>query len=1253
MSSIDAVIARARRPGAFSERQTFTLARTRAIQKMRHFALADPHFFVLELVQASIASGAVSVSIEADDDSFTLSYVGGGFPEAGLTNLFDFLFASKERTEFAALRALALGVNALLLFHPERLVIESGDGTLPGTTRMEIRTGDDQLDIGRPDRALFGTFIRVDGMKRARMSRELKIRIAGDGNDERSIIEQRCICAPVPICFNGDAVFGHASLRIPRTFGYTRQIDFDEGDLFGSLGYKPRGGVPSFRLLTHGVWIESIQHDLIGDAPLGGTINHNILHKTADHARIVRDERLEDLWVRIRPYAEMLMRGATTAREAYEVSIFGGMRLPAKQLRLFLREIGQVVIIPPSVRETSNAAKLAQRIARSLDAELLTAEDDQIERLRILAGRDVSIITPDLSSPDDLAVYTRAPAQPPLLPWLLAPIEGPPLTVAQLVSTIAEEVAPKETAPKLAPKIADESLSSLAKMTANARTERHQSFAEAALGSRGSITTTIYTPTDLCGRSTLEVRLTTCGREVATVNVVSMHAGHLITAELPALRPGVFLATREFAEATAVAIVRHVSGNLRDASRRALYGLDPDTLAPSTPEAHLALAALQRSCVVRMRRDRESGRAKVTISPTETIDGLDLLGLPLLRTLGGRELSVRELPALIERGHGVIYGVIPEVAADLTDLDVDRILDLDAETEGLLIALLGAASYVRVDARDVLAEHVGMRIRDLALGLRPYPEGPLLLEGTDPAPLGDEARTTAEHSLYAQLLHLYLDPPSEAADPALAEELRHQAWRHIQRYLCSSIEAGIAEPLGVDVVIAEDASGTGYSLREIMRVFEAGESIVANYDHGALPTGSLRAGPDSPPLRELQISPFFFAHLSKLGHLALPFDFDLGDEDPSARADGRKAAESMAKEAFLATIEVDEAGLRGVLGIPLAVPEAARIILLDPKLRVLQSLPGIADDFGVVGALHVEGELSEASLEPLFAALHRAAAAALQALAQQLPEFTPGSAEQARALDVLLEHAGRNLSLVATPSGAIAPSTTTEIAAQILNIPLFPGLHGLPVSASSLLSSLALTVRQRPGEAISGVSLVATERLDALRRTWLERHLHSGKIARPAQTSRANTPAIAGTPERATTPSVFDSMTLCATLVGWIDALRPDEKLDAEVPGARTSIWMATDDAYEKNDRPCSVTPAGGTSALVYLNPDHWLVRWAQSRGAEEQKPIAWLLLAVYAEINALLSAVTNSHEQEFQRRVGAALQEGRLTPLAPQAPVF
>ena len=108
MTSIDEVVSRSRQPEAFSEHKRFTLARSRGIQKMRQFALADPHFYILELIQASVANGATYIDIQCDKDSMGLSYVGGGYHEHQLTQLFDFLVASREDVEHGDLRLLAL-----------------------------------------------------------------------------------------------------------------------------------------------------------------------------------------------------------------------------------------------------------------------------------------------------------------------------------------------------------------------------------------------------------------------------------------------------------------------------------------------------------------------------------------------------------------------------------------------------------------------------------------------------------------------------------------------------------------------------------------------------------------------------------------------------------------------------------------------------------------------------------------------------------------------------------------------------------------------------------------------------------------------------------------------------------------------------------------------------------------------------------------------------------------------------------------
>ena len=117
VSAIDQVIARARQGDvAFAERKQFKLARRRAIEKLRRFALADPYFYILEIIQAAVANGADYVDISCGEGDVLISWTSGHLREDELAQLFDFLFASKDRLDLAHVRSLALGVNALMLF---------------------------------------------------------------------------------------------------------------------------------------------------------------------------------------------------------------------------------------------------------------------------------------------------------------------------------------------------------------------------------------------------------------------------------------------------------------------------------------------------------------------------------------------------------------------------------------------------------------------------------------------------------------------------------------------------------------------------------------------------------------------------------------------------------------------------------------------------------------------------------------------------------------------------------------------------------------------------------------------------------------------------------------------------------------------------------------------------------------------------------------------------------------------------------
>ncbi|MEZ4454614.1 MAG: hypothetical protein R3B09_34500 [Nannocystaceae bacterium] len=1211
MSGIDAVIARARRPGAFSERQRFTLARSRAIQKMRHFALQSPHFYVLELIQAAIASGARSISIFADDDSFTLSYIGGGFPEAGLANLFDFLFASKERSELQALRALALGVNALMLLHPARVILESGDGTLEGTSRLEIESSADRMAIGRPERPLAGTFLRAEGLDRRRMGGELQIGVRGGGDDERGAIETRCLTAPVPIFFNDQPIFGVSTIRIPPAYGYRRALPFDEGDLFGTLALDPQGGAAVFRILTHGVWIESIEHPLLPGAEIGGVINFDALHKTADHAKIVRDERLEELWLRLRPYAAQLRRGAQSTESAYDVCFFGGGRLDAIQLRTFLREAGRVVLITPAAAASSASVAIARRIAGNFDAPILIAPPNQVDSVRALAGRAALVLAPDLGDAGDVAFYTSAAAEPPARPWLLSPAEAPSLASVDLVAELCAESDARSIA------------------------DRADTL-QATLGGRGEAKVTIYTPAAVAGRfGAVGVTIRCLGRDLTRWEVPSAHAGHELVVDLDASAPSRLQAAegRQLTGAIAAAVVRHVGAPLAEASRRALLGVVSQTIEPGTPQARLVLAAAVRSLVVRLRRGPSGPR--IALSPQESPDGLDLRTLPLLRNLDGDALTLGDLPELAAAGEGVLYGVIPEVEADLEGLDRRRILDLDRESERLLLLLVGEAAYVRVDARDLVAEHAGLRIRDLAVGLRAFPEVAgfyPLVEGTDPSRLDPGARAAAAEALQAALVERYVADPGPAEGDALAaEELRRMALRHLQRALCSAVAAGEAAPSGLDLPITLGADGLGYSLRQILEGMREHGAVILHYDHGALPPPLAELERAEGPAHELRASPFLAVHLAALGPCALPFDFALGPE--ATRAAGADEG------ALLLDHAIVEGGLRGRLGVPLRPSVAPRIFVLGRDLRVIHALAELAEVYGVVGAVQLTaGEsLDEAGIESLLAALSQAAEATLAELCARLPTLPPGSEAYERAITTLLHHAGRRLSLVAEPDGAVRAAASTPVAATVLGLPLFPGAGGLPISAWTLLQALGERLRRSPSATVSGVDLCDGAALSQSLRTWLMRHVHSGRVFRePSRGLRPPAPSAAPA-----APGAVHGMTLANALARWIDALRPDAPHLGE-PAGRSVIWLGDPEDFLKTKEAFAfISGHGPTGARVILHPEHWLVRWTLTTG--EPRALAWLILAIYARINVLLEEVTGAHEAEMQVRVAEALLRGEL----------
>jgi hypothetical protein len=1255
MSAIDQVIARARQGEiAFAERKQFKLARTRAIEKLRRFALADPYFYILEIIQAAVAGGADYVDISCGKGDVLISWTGGCLREDELAQLFDFLFASKDRLDLAHVRSLALGINALLLFEPEQVVIESGDGSPGGTARMVVQAGAEQVEVGRAQGQLAGTYVRATKLNRAKVAATTGRRGDDDGGLEYGTVETRCLTAPVPVVFNAQPLFGWSRQRVPNLYGYKSTRSFDEGDLYGTIGVEPTGGEPSFALLTHGVWVQSYQHELLPKQKIGGVVCFDRLHKTVDHSGFVRDDRFEEMWVRLRPHAEALIGGKP--KESSRIVGLDGLEFSALELRAYLREHPRIVIIPPTAAAEDGEQQRArgQSIARLLDAEVLQVDDTQVMAVRVLGERELLIWRPHLSDERDQRFYNRTLLEPPATPHLLPPAELEPPSLDALIDELLAVGDWETFLPKLrSARLLDGTISEI-RDGEGSEDERRKRQLRVMIGETGSFRATLYSPAEPGPAAKgLLVRVTTTGRLLVQKLFASAYLGRVLDVELPTALPAAMLLT-ETAGLVAERFAARALPLLQDQDQRALAGLGVGTIEPDSIAARSALQVLARVTVTRLRgarpaRTRGGGRLTpgLSFSLLSPAGGVDPFTLPLLRTVSGLALSLSEVALLCDQTGGLVYGTIPEVPADLEGLDPDRILALDAVSERTLIGLIGEAGYVRVDARDVLARSDGIVVRDVALGLRDVADFPLLVEGRLAA-LDEVERDQLLDRLLAGLKQRMLDPEvTPGDDPLESEEHRRQAVRHLQWFVCREYARGGPEPLErrglLDLPLFVDLAGEVWAIRQVAAAARSPEGLLVHYAHafGQNELGLLTAAAlndQRPPVdrrpSSLSVSCFGYRLLVPLGRVRLAFDFDLDDVEAARNP-------LTAGVAFLVEDRFTARWGSCVLGIPATRLPEYRIQLRTRGRGAVAALEEVAHVHGVVGVIELREQTDEGTTEELYAAIHQRAAGLLERLIARLPELGDDPRRHEAALRVLLTYAGEQLTLIADPSG-LTCELATPLANRIFGLPLFDVGATTLVSGQHLLDRFRREFERQLFDGATSFapipwSEIVAASTPALVREWLDANLQPAAVAMPASSSGARTAEPephADQPVPWDLRRALDHDSLAWNLQRWLAALRPDPR-----EREQTRIWVVDHE----------LSGGGmlyGGDGRIDLTTEHPLVAQAIARPSAEL--LAWLLLAIYAHINASSGLVSNADEARFHLIVGTALSEGRLRVLTP-----
>ena len=292
------VIASSRAGAEQVEKGHFRLDWERALDKIKRFQLTDPHRYVLEIVQAAVASDATRIDVTTDSDDVIFEFDGAPFGLTELTRLFDFLFS--QQLELVRFKELALGVNAALALAPKFIVVESGDGKVAHRLRLSKHT-DLRVEELRGDEVLSGTRVHV----RERTSWKV-VANAFRTTAETQLLAECCAFSPIPIVVDGTDVCR------PFDAPARSRLVFDSAGVRGEICLPRRPSTTSrLEICMSGVRVVSFtssERKWVGPVGVVGWVDSPMLSRNASHSDVHHDDEFRRTLAAVRGTVRALLR---------------------------------------------------------------------------------------------------------------------------------------------------------------------------------------------------------------------------------------------------------------------------------------------------------------------------------------------------------------------------------------------------------------------------------------------------------------------------------------------------------------------------------------------------------------------------------------------------------------------------------------------------------------------------------------------------------------------------------------------------------------------------------------------------------------------------------------------------------------------------------------------------------------------------------------------------------------------------------
>ena len=222
---------------AETEAGAFTLASSKAREKLAQFQLANPRDFLVHLVAAGVAGGAPEVRVYVDSDDIVVEFEGTPLGSEVLENLFSNMLGGRASPQE---RELGVALNAAASLSPKILKVESWLGERGFVLDME----DGAEEVAALEASPFssgetGHRIHFRDAPSLKVARRF-VKGLEQEHPEYGVVRERCAYAPVPIKLNRE--FDCRSFPLDEAVCYLKlehpehplpELDF--GDAFGEM----------------------------------------------------------------------------------------------------------------------------------------------------------------------------------------------------------------------------------------------------------------------------------------------------------------------------------------------------------------------------------------------------------------------------------------------------------------------------------------------------------------------------------------------------------------------------------------------------------------------------------------------------------------------------------------------------------------------------------------------------------------------------------------------------------------------------------------------------------------------------------------------------------------------------------------------------------------------------------------------------------------------------------------------------------